>query len=100
MRAVLLKGAAGVRKTDPLDAGRTGPVALPIGDVAFAQHLGSPLTNRRLDLAPTIELLNKGGGEISHLLPLAGETGAVEGDVAIPHGRGFARAGARCGCVV
>jgi 2-succinyl-5-enolpyruvyl-6-hydroxy-3-cyclohexene-1-carboxylate synthase len=101
---VSLGHAAGVGKTVLVDAGRTAPArvlaVLLIGDIVQAHDIGGLLTNRRLDLALTIALVNKRGGGIFHFLPDAGETDAFEEHVATPHGLDFARATTLCGCAL
>ena len=66
-----------------------GPVALLIGDVAFAYDIGSLVAARRLGLPLTIVLLNNDGGGIFEFLPVAGERDAFEEHVATPHGLDF-----------
>jgi 2-succinyl-5-enolpyruvyl-6-hydroxy-3-cyclohexene-1-carboxylate synthase len=75
-----------------------GPVAVLIGDVAFAHDLGGLLAASRLRLAITIVLLDNGGGGIFDFLPVAGQTDVYEQHVATPTGLDFARAAALYGC--
>jgi 2-succinyl-5-enolpyruvyl-6-hydroxy-3-cyclohexene-1-carboxylate synthase len=66
-----------------------GPVALLVGDVAFAYDTGSLVAAQRLGLGITIVLLNNDGGGIFEFLPVAGERDAFEKHVATPHGLDF-----------
>jgi 2-succinyl-5-enolpyruvyl-6-hydroxy-3-cyclohexene-1-carboxylate synthase len=65
-------------------AGATGPVVALLGDVALAHDVGGLLAARRLGLAPTIVVLNNGGGGIFDFLPVSGETDLYEHHVATP----------------
>ena len=70
-----------------------GPVALLIGDVAFAYDLTALVAATRLGLALTVVLLNNDGGGIFDFLPVAGERDAFEKHVATPHGLDFSAVG-------
>ena len=74
-RVLCNRGASGIDGTIAsafgAAASATGPVALLIGDVAFAHDVGSLICARRLGLSLTIVLLNNGGGGIFDFLPVA-----------------------------
>ena len=61
-------------------------VVVHLGDVALAHDLGALLTAKRLGIAPTIVLVDNGGGGIFDFLPVASQVDAFEEHVATPTG--------------
>jgi 2-succinyl-5-enolpyruvyl-6-hydroxy-3-cyclohexene-1-carboxylate synthase len=69
-------------------------VVVHLGDVALAHDIGALLTAKRLGIAPTIVLVDNGGGGIFDFLPVASQVDAFEEHVATPTGLDAARVAA------
>ena len=82
-----------------ISAAHDGPVAVLLGDVAFAYDLSALICAKRLGLALVIVVLNNDGGGIFEFLPLAGiDRATFEEHVATPPGIDIADAARLYGC--
>lgn len=80
-------------------AGHDGPVAVLLGDVAFAYDLSALACAKRHGQALAIVVLNNDGGGIFEFLPLAGiDRATFEEHVATPPGLDIAHAAALYAC--
>jgi 2-succinyl-5-enolpyruvyl-6-hydroxy-3-cyclohexene-1-carboxylate synthase len=88
-RVLAHRGANGIDGTLAAAFGATaagGRVVAHLGDVALAHDLGALLSAKRLDLRPTIVLVDNGGGGIFDFLAVSSQADAYEEHVATPTG--------------